>query len=177
MAVLSIAGETVDLDCTLEEVHELPAEVTAHPVQSGVDLVDHVRPGPLIIQLRGIVTSTPIRTPTFGSAAERTRTVVDRLRLAQERAEFATYLGRRGLHENLVVSDVQAPYTSSGGLEITIRLVQIRVAQAQLVQVPVAATPAGQRRRDRGKQPAKDVETVQQESLLSRLTGFGSVAE
>lgn len=172
MAVLSIAGEIVDLDCTVEEVHKLPAEITAHPVQRGVDVVDHVRAGALEIELRGIVTSTPIRTPTFGTPADRTRTVIDRLRLAQERGEVATYLGRRGLHENLVVGDVQAPYTSSAGVEIAIRLVQIRVAESQIVPIPRAATASGQRRRDRGKQPTREAE--QPESLLAKLTGFGT---
>jgi hypothetical protein len=175
VAILDIAGEIVDLDCTLEEIHELPAEITTHPVQRGVDVADHVRPGPHIISLRGIVTSTPLRTPTFGLAADRTKTVVQRLRLAQTRGELCTYLGRLGFHEDLAVGDVSAPYTSSGGVELAIRLVQLRVAEAQLVPVPRAATASGQRLRDRGKQPTQEVEESQ--SLLSKLTGFGSVAQ
>lgn len=176
-AILDIAGEIVDLDCTLEEIHELPAEITTHPVQRGVDVADHVRPGALTISLRGIVTSTPIRTPTFGAPADRTRTVVDRLRLAQTRGELCSYLGRRGLHEDLAVGDVSAPYTSSSGVELSVRLVQLRVAEAQLVPVPRAATPSGQRLRDRGKQPTQDVPEEERASLLSKLTGFGTTVQ
>lgn len=174
MAILDIAGQILDFDAVLEEIHELPAEITSHPVQRGVEVADHVRPGPLVISIRAIVTESPLRTPSFGSPADRPATVVDRLRLAQVRGELATWLGRRGLHEDLAVGDVSAPYTSSRGVEIAFRLRQLRIAEAQLVPVPRAATPAGQRLRDRGKQPTKDVE--QSESLLSKLTGFGSVA-
>jgi hypothetical protein len=176
MAILDIAGQIVDFDAVLEEVHELPAEITSHPVQRGVEVADHVRPGPLVISLRAIVTTTPLRTPSFGAPADRMSSVVDRLRLAQVRGELVTYLGQRGLHEDLAVGDVSAPYTSLRGLEITIRLQQLRVAEAQLVPVPRAATPSGQRLRDRGKQPTEEVEDEESVSMLSKLTGFGTTA-
>src|SRR5574342_5520 len=48
------------IDVTVAEEHELPAEVTAHPVEDGADITDHVRLTPISVTLEGIVSDTPI---------------------------------------------------------------------------------------------------------------------
>lgn len=52
--------DLLTIDATLEEVHSYTQEVTEHPVERGADITDHVRPKPVELRLRGIVSDTPI---------------------------------------------------------------------------------------------------------------------
>lgn len=68
-------GDTVDLtlgeleiDATITEITDISAEVTEHPVEEGVNVTDHVRPGLLRVQLECIVSNTPTRPRVEGSA-------------------------------------------------------------------------------------------------------------
>jgi len=52
--------DIVTLDATLEETHSFTNEITEHPVEQGADITDHVRPRPVELRLRGIVSNTPL---------------------------------------------------------------------------------------------------------------------
>jgi hypothetical protein len=51
------------IDVSVREGHELQAEVTEHPVESGANVADHIRPLPAAISIEGIVTNHPIELP------------------------------------------------------------------------------------------------------------------
>jgi len=51
------------IDVSISERHSVGAEVTAHPVERGVDIVDHIRPTPREIQIEGFVTNHPTEAP------------------------------------------------------------------------------------------------------------------
>jgi hypothetical protein len=187
VASIFIGPEEVDLDCVLEETYSYGAEVVRHPVQRGVDVVDHLRPDPLGLDLRVLITDTPTRAPTFGldgaqpvpgsvlsfdGAFSRVRSVPARLRLAQTRGEVVSYLGRDGLVENLLMGAFSVPFTSRRAVEISLRLEQLLVAEAQLVPIPEAAQPRGNRRRDKGKQPSAEAPPEERASFLANLVGL-----
>lgn len=50
----------VSFDQTRSEQHEATAEVTDHPVETGSNIADHVRPQPQTLTLEVFVTNTPI---------------------------------------------------------------------------------------------------------------------
>lgn len=54
---------TIWIDVSIRETHSLSAEVTEHPVEDGVNITDHVRPQPRVIQLEGMVTNHPTELP------------------------------------------------------------------------------------------------------------------
>lgn len=56
--MLIINGFQVDAE--LEGNHIFDSEITEHPVESGADVVDHVRPFPIEVEVVGIVSDTPI---------------------------------------------------------------------------------------------------------------------
>jgi hypothetical protein len=51
------------IDVSISERHSVSAEVTAHPVERGVDIVDHIRPMPREVQIEGFVTNHPTEQP------------------------------------------------------------------------------------------------------------------
>lgn len=53
-----IAGFWVD--CTLRESHTFDSDVTNYPVESGSNITDNIRPLPLIVEMEGVVSNTPI---------------------------------------------------------------------------------------------------------------------
>ncbi len=48
------------IDVAVSEGHNFTAQVTAHPVEKGADVADHVRLQPIKVTVSGIVTDTPI---------------------------------------------------------------------------------------------------------------------
>ena len=48
------------LDCTVTETHTATSTVTEHPVESGANITDHIRPDPVQLSITGIVSDTPI---------------------------------------------------------------------------------------------------------------------
>lgn len=50
----------IEFDATLSEQHTSSAQVTEHPVETGANITDHVRPMLDKVQLEGFITNTPI---------------------------------------------------------------------------------------------------------------------
>ena len=58
-------GQTysVALDATLSRVHESTNTVTEHPVESGANMSDHIRPDLETLAIEGVISNTPILLP------------------------------------------------------------------------------------------------------------------
>lgn len=50
----------LQLDASSSQQHELGCEVTAHPVEEGVDVADHVRRLPRTLQISGVISTYPL---------------------------------------------------------------------------------------------------------------------
>jgi hypothetical protein len=55
-----VDGDPITLDASVREVHSVKGMVSDHPVETGVDVVDHYRVLPREVAIDGIVTDTPI---------------------------------------------------------------------------------------------------------------------
>jgi hypothetical protein len=186
VSTLTIGTDAVDIDAVLSEEYTRGGEVVSHPVQRGADLVDHLRAGPLELRLQFAVTNTPTRAPSFGlgdaevdassgalaftgSPFDRVAAVRDRLERAQLEAEACSYDGRFGPVSDLLVASSSVPIDGpKSGAIFTVLLRQIRVAEAETVEV-APRDPSGARRRDRGKQPAREVGEPEKASFLYNL--------
>lgn len=51
------------LDATVQQTHTIASEATDHPVELGVNLTDHIRALPDEVNIRGIITDTPMLLP------------------------------------------------------------------------------------------------------------------
>ena len=58
-------GQTynVSLDATLSQTHEATNTVTEHPVESGANMSDHIRPDLDTLAIEGIISNTPVFLP------------------------------------------------------------------------------------------------------------------
>lgn len=191
--VATAAGvvESIDADAVTRESYSYPAEVTAAPVERGVEIVDHLRPGPISAELELVFTEDPLEIPSFGAGGaaflpgaervlaeplQRASAVVDRLRRSQERGELCAIVSaRRGRVERLACTGVSEPYEAPRGVTIGVSLRQVRIAEIRTVAVPAALLDRG--RRNRGRQPARRVEPARARSLLSKISGYGKAVD
>lgn len=75
MAAANLTIGPVWIDVSISETHSVGADVTEHPVESGSDIADHIRPTPRTVRIEGFVTNHPIELPL--SHAGGTRAIED----------------------------------------------------------------------------------------------------
>lgn len=72
-------GQTyhVSLDAALRAQHSSPNTVTDHPVETGGNVADHIRPDPDTVSIEGVISNAPVFLPTDhnGGATETSQTV------------------------------------------------------------------------------------------------------
>lgn len=61
-------GDPIVVDASVREVHVVAGEVSDHPVEKGIDIVDHYRVLPRSLEIEAIVTNTPIVTGLPGAS-------------------------------------------------------------------------------------------------------------
>ncbi len=61
-------GDPIVVDASVAETHSVAGEVSDHPVESGVDIVDHYRVLPRALQIEAIITNSPLTTGLPGAS-------------------------------------------------------------------------------------------------------------
>lgn len=61
-------GDPIVLDASVREVHSVAGELSDHPVEVGIDIVDNYRVLPRVLQIEGLVTDTPLSTEFPGAS-------------------------------------------------------------------------------------------------------------
>ena len=112
----------VELDVSLDEMHKSANEVTAYPVEKGVDITDHVRRQRDQVTVRGVITDHPI------FLADRLLTGFDRSLEAHDRvlqilrdAELITVVTSLREYDNMILESVEVPRDSSRGHSVESR--------------------------------------------------------
>lgn len=67
-------GDMIEVSCFLTQSHELSLVPTTNPVESGIDINDHVKQNPRKITLRGITTDDPL---SLTATIDSFRTLID----------------------------------------------------------------------------------------------------
>lgn len=167
------------LDCTVTETHTATSTVTQHPVESGANITDHIRPDPVKLAITGIVSDTPIGarevqkalnvggvsvqirqqdTPTspvgFGRAAW------SKLEEIRNAAKPVTVLTRDKKYESMamVLLSIPKEAKNGGALYFTAQFEQVRIVFNRSTRIVVAKAPKSHKKQDTGKQPTSELE-------------------
>lgn len=145
---------TLTLDAALSESHGRAAEVTQNPVEEGADVVDHIQPKPMTLNLTGVVARYPIagaQTPETeinrilapvvdGKEPEQNRHMkaFQRLERAVDKRELVTVQTGLKVYENMAIRSATFPRESRTGSDLvfSLELQQVRFATARMVKVP-----------------------------------------
>jgi hypothetical protein len=157
----------VVFDCVPEYSEQYSSNISAHPIETGSDIVDHVVNNNPSIELTGFITSVYHRLSTktfFQSVAETvsnpltaTSIISSKLNLARqttgddwrdayrvlkamwESKQLLSLSSILGEHNDLIITDMSFPKNAEnfGGLEISLTLQKVRIVSSSVGIVPV----------------------------------------
>lgn len=145
------------IDCSIGEVHTFDNEVTDFPVESGSNIVDNIRPLPLVVEIEGFVSNTPIglivdeRGPLNESGVRDTKPVDDAYSLFErirDKREPVTIQTSLRTYDNMALERLSIPRGASigDGLKFSATFKQIQyVTNKRTIRVstPIAMNGTG----------------------------------
>jgi hypothetical protein len=152
--VEDVAVEFLAFDGTATDTYDVEATATEHPIETGADITDHVRPMPARITLDVIMTKTPH--PDVADAddehrAETARATVRRLISEGVEVEVTTDVGAWASMLLLTCSESRTA-DSGAGFRAQITAREIRRVAVQTITAPSPRVERARRRGDRGTQ-------------------------
>lgn len=170
---LSGPTRTIVFDATISEGHTSTLTVTQHPVEQGADVTDHARKASDVLELRGIISNTPIlilasqraRSVTGGPPSARAEDAYEEFRRLQETVELLTVTTEIHEYEDMVIESISVPRTAGTRkiLDIQLRLKKFRVATVESVEAPEPKEPVHKAKRKQGRRQSKEPKTEVQE--------------
>lgn len=144
-------------DATVTEQHSYMADVTQHPVESGLDITDHVQIKPFELTLTGVVTNTPIQPEEAGiDLPNRIQVLYDELRLLFEERSFLTVVTGLERYENMILMSIEVPRQGPGRQAIIPSLKFIQINTVDTAFVSVASIPPRAKKKTKLDKQAKE---------------------
>lgn len=173
-----VAINDVLLDASITETHQGDAEVTEHPIETGGNIVDHVRPKAETLTLEGIISNTPI---AQGKHEEDTvQGNYNRLRAMKDEGQLLTIRTRLRTYANMVMTSFQVPRNAQTGdvLRFTATFKQIRFVTNQTAMIAKTKVAKAKPIVDKGPQGKDKVEEHEKRAssivkILDHFVGTG----
>lgn len=182
--------DTLELDAALSETQTFESEVSEHPVEVGANVVDHIRPKPVVLRVDGVVTNTPTTPVQVRRAANDAGVSLDAPQYVAGRAQAAlaflldlrdnprlvTVTTKRAAYEEMALVSLSVPEDRTTGdvlrfsatfrqvRTITLRRVVLQVAEPQLEKKVKAGT----------KPTATAPAELQSKSVAKRIADTGA---
>ena len=162
----TVTGQAWTLDATPEATLTLSATPTAHPVERGVEIVDHVQRQADTLTIQGVVTETPERAGPTGAARMAAWQAFLRGLIGGHPAQITTY--RLGTLTNMVLTGVPIAVTKMRHWAGTLSFRQIRIVTATVSTIGAensAAAVTNANVKTQSVTPATDLTTQLQSSI------------
>lgn len=189
----------IDFDADMGEDHAVSVTITEHPVESGSNVIDHVRPNADTLSLSIFISNTPSNRngakvdgtlyPKFGAEIldvvdgkwniefDRVATVYDELRRLARTGTIVTVHTSIRSYESMLISDVGAPRTPDSGEAVTFNVGfrEFSVVTSDVAQIPAPVNTRDKTKRGRGPKATKDTDpkTKEDGSVWANFTGHG----
>lgn len=175
---------TVQFDCFITETHTSECDVTEHAVEDGADIADHIRKKPDTLQLRGIVSNSPIvflaslRAPSpvttdFKGPSDRAEAAnreLDRIIAAGERIDVTTSLKE---YSNMAITTKVVTRDAKTGnvLDVTVGMREIVTATTAFASIAKTTANAAKKAASDSGTKGKDAATDTQSSKATSVLG------
>lgn len=174
--LVSIDGYLID--AALSEQHQLDADITEHPVETGSDIADHRRVKPRVVTISGIVSDSPL-----GRMAAIRRHLEDGVLPSEEAAaklealfaspEPVTLVTQYKVYDDMLIQSLHVPRDQHTGfaLRFDASFKQVIFKSNERTLVPVATPTAGApvKLRERAAEQDDAATTGMKESLANHL--------
>lgn len=105
----------VALDVSLRQTHTFPSRITENPVEDGTTFSDHQVLLPVVLEIDGRITDSPIGSPlATGRAADAFRELV---RLQRSKTPFVVSTGL-ARYENMLIKELSVPRSAEDGRSV-----------------------------------------------------------
>ena len=186
------------IDCTVTETHTATATVTEHPVESGSNITDHIRPEPVQLAVTGIITNSPIGTrqtqrvinaggavvtatqlEAAPNALGYAQTAWKKLEGYRQTAKPIRVVTRDRTYESMAMLSLTVPKTAKTGdaLEFSATFKEVRIVENRTTRRVVAKAPKSHAKVDTGKQPTAGQTPERYRSILDSTTGDESISK
>lgn len=174
----------VTLDASVEEIHRKTNVVTDHPVEEGVNIVDHIRHLPDEITISGVVTDTPLYilpslfapNPVDNRATTQDRAGqgYDELERIMNDGELVEVITTLRQYDSMHPTSFEVTRNAQTGNVIDFRMAlrQVKTAVAEELSVPDPADPSNGNTADNGKQPTSPANDSQAGNAENRSLLF-----
>jgi hypothetical protein len=172
--------DSIELDASVEELHQSRARVTKHPVEEGADVGDHVVPEPDGLRITGLVSNHPIDVFDFetGTQDGRAETAYGQLLYLMNEKQPITVVTTLNTYDDMIIESVEVPRNARLGntVRFSATLTALRRVKSETVDAPEpeAKTARAKPRANRGKQPLKPATEAQSTSFSSKALGVGA---
>lgn len=173
----------VQFDAALSETHRKSNEVTAHPVEAGVDVVDHIRPLPEEIEISGVVSDTPLvylpslRAPSpitddLTHPSDRADIAYWELNRIMDEGELIDVITKLREYENMAITSFTVDRDAATGnvLNASLSLRQVVTVESQTVAAPEPVDKGNTKSKSLGKKTAATASSAN----AAAATGSGS---
>ena len=136
--------QSIDLDATLDEVHDWAVEVTTNPVENGAPVADHVIEKPDKLRLTGLITNSPLHGELAGqyfggdTQSPRIQTAFEAIYELIKKREVIVVYTKHAIYTDMIIQSVNIPRNASIGesIEFNMELVHVRFVSTQMTTVP-----------------------------------------
>ncbi len=163
----------ITLDAELYERHTATSRVTRYPVETGVNISDHISIEPEAVTIEGLISDSPI---IGGNATGRYMTAFHELNRLWETRSLVTVVTHLKIYEEMAIRHLEFPRDghTGGALRFTADLQKVVKAEARTTKVPaeILAPPVkdqGQTSKDMGHQ---NTEPMEKEGEWESTLGF-----
>lgn len=147
VALQAAGGRTqigwVTVDVAIEMEHAREAQVTEHPVETGVTVSDHVILRPARVNLSGFVTDTPLFASGLNLGTARSSATFFMLQQMMEARQPIMLMTPRRLYQNMVIERLSIPEGREAALRFECSLVEIKQVTSQNASLPPTAEVSG----------------------------------
>lgn len=145
----------VEFNATLSEDHNISAELTDHPVETGSTITDHYRLLPKSITINGIVSNTPLSglnplaigaglvagvVTSVNSRISKSpaNEAYDKIEASMKKGELLTIVTTLKTYNNMLITSFSTRRDSASGniLNATIVLREVRIAKVETISTP-----------------------------------------
>lgn len=184
-------GDPIVVDASVREVHNVSGQVSDHPVEKGIDIVDHYRVLPRGIEIEGIVTNTPIVSGLPGATlvnsviglvqgdTDPASNAWNELNRFFDESIVLVIVTSLKQYDNMVLTDLTVTRNAqqAQGIFFTATAREVRFVDTELGEaIELPSTPVGQKAKSAGKKTNKAANTAQgtqSSTLLKSFQGLG----
>lgn len=166
------------VDAFLSETHHLSAKASEHPVESGISIVDHIQIQPLTLELKGIISNTPmglLGLTAYKSAQNYFNNQSNDLAAAAFKKLEDIFAKREPItiatslkdYPNMVLESllIEREGHTSASLHFSCTAKQIRVVHQKFLQIPKPKNSRSKTKKKQGLQESKEIAPEQAQAI------------